>query len=165
MGGGGNPWDIPPFNWYGKGVIGQKIALSNSTLPNAIPTGTETLETIVDVSGKRCLYTLNVSVSSDYAFIIKLIIDDKVVLFRGQRSNSSWGNTNTFITNYRNTPITSWELDKLQNYILMPFPDFSTDNLTIASESPLLFTKNLKIEGAVYSTTTKFNYIYDLFDE
>lgn len=164
-GGGAVIRGIPPFNWYGKGVVGRDITLQNSTLSNKVPTGTETLETIVDVSGKGGLYILDLQVSNEYAFIIKVTIDDNVVLFRGDKNSLSWGSTISFIKNYSYTPVTDWKLEFLQNYTLMPFPDFSTNSLTIASESPLLFTKNLKIEGAVYSSTTKFNYIYDLFDK
>lgn len=121
MGGGGNSWNIPPFNWYGKGVIGRDITLRNSTLSNKVPTGTETLETIVDVSGKGGLYTLNLQVSNNYAFIIKVTIDDNVVLFRGDKNSSSWGSTISFIVNYSHTPVADWKLEYLQNYTLMPF--------------------------------------------
>lgn len=82
MGGGGNPWDIPPFNWYGKGVIETK-KLDTAGLNNSNPTGTETLQSIVDVSGKGVLYFTTFSFSAAGAVLLKISLDNEPFLFTG----------------------------------------------------------------------------------
>lgn len=177
-GGGGNPWDIPPFNWYGKGVIVSNKAPTNHILPNSTPTGTEALETFVNVSGKGALYFATTYLGGG-AYILKITIDDVPILFQGYYLNTSisygYGGITCFTANTIQTHSYGTSnlggmmpsLRAVTNMLDLPKKTFRVDNhekVDHAFFTPVIFNKNLKIEFAASQDRT-LSYMYDLFDE
>lgn len=180
-GGGGNPWDIPPFNWYGKGVIETKT-LDTAGLNNSNPTGTETLQSIVNVSGKGVLYFTTFSFSDAGAFLLKISLDNEPFLFTGYYM-PSYGGLGGFYQGYTsmlNTAtsgnnsghsISNLFLNQanLKNGLNLPLKQYklASDYNTSAYSTmfPVPFNENLKIEFNVSNTAFKISYMYDLFDE
>lgn len=171
MGGGGNPWDIPPFNWYGKGVI-KEDKLNTATLSHTTAlTGNETLSTLVNITGSGCLhysaihYTIG---TNDY--LIKITLDDKIFLFKGyQGSFSESGYVGNIVTYpYIAYMGLKFELSNLSLGLTLPNSTLfitSKYNEYHAFATPIIFNKSLKIEAATSNLQTSFLYIYDLFEE
>lgn len=181
MGGGGNPWDIPPFNWYGKGVINEKT-FDTAGLSASTPTGTEELQSIVNVSGKGVLYyaTFNFSASGSYLF--KVSLDDEILLFIGYYypSNDGWYANYQGYTSMLNTTSSGSNAgysinglfvnqDNLKRGLSLPYKQFQLASAyntgSYATLLPISFNKNLKIEFNTSITNLKLSYMYDLFDE
>ena len=177
-GGGGNPWDFPPFNWYGKGVIVSNKAPTNYTLANSTPTGTETLETFVNVSGKGALYFATTYLGGG-AYILKITIDDTPILFQGYYYSSSrlyhYGGITCFTANTitegsygtKNLGGMMPTLEAVTNMLDLPKKTFRVNDyekVDHAFFTPVIFNKNLKIEFAASQNLT-LSYMYDLFDE
>ena len=181
MGGGGNPWDIPPFNWYGKGVIETK-KLDTAGLNNSNPTGTETLQSIVDVSGKGVLYFTTFSFSAAGAFLLKISLDNEPFLFTGfyMPSYGGLGGHYQGYTSMLNTTASGSNAghsisklflnqDNLKNGLNLPLKQYKLaseyNNSAYSTIFPVPFNENLKIEFNVSNTAFEISYMYDLFDE
>lgn len=180
-GGDGNPWDIPPFNWYGKGVINEKT-FDTAGLSASMPTGTEELQSIINISGKGVLYYTTFDFTANGSYLLKISLDDEILLFIGYYM-SDWGG---FSTNYQgytsmlNTiksgSSTSGSISNLfvNQYNLkqglgLPYKQFqlasSHDACNYATLLPISFNKNLKVEFNTSIVNCKISYMYDLFDE
>lgn len=163
-GGGGNPWDIPPFNWYGKGVVQEAYQISNANLSNkTAPSGSEQLQTVLDIEGPGALY--DVVLRSVGAGILKITIDNSVVLFAGAFLSSQYIEITLQTLSYVLTQNNTIRLDMSymtrypnKNYV-------SSSGYTVHSAYAIPFYKNLKIECNGYATDAKISYIYDLFNE
>lgn len=185
MRGGGNPWDIPPFNWYGKGVINTINGVNGQS--SEVPyNSNSSLDTIVDVSGKGALYSVTFSYDYKYnSLAFKIIIDDITILhwippYSPTSSTNITENHGLLckqldIGQYNLMSLTSQVMSAIRtvnNYktgISFPLSSPYTSSSNIGIFYPLLFTKSLKIQYKGFGLTNisnfKFGYMYDLFDE
>ena len=181
MGGGGNPWDIPPFNWYGKGVINEKI-FNTAGLNASMPTGAEKLQSIVNVSGKGVLYYATFNFNNNGSYLLKISLDDEILLFTGYYM-SNWGGLGGNYQGYTSMLNTTTSgsssgysisnlfvnQNNLKQGLNLPYKQFqlasSYNTCNYATLLPISFNKNLKIEFNISNTNYKLSYMYDLFDE
>ena len=181
MGGGGNPWDIPPFNWYGKGVINEKT-FDTAGLSASMPTGTEELQSIINISGKGVLYYTTFNFNTNGSYLLKISLDDEILLFTGYYI-SNWGglgsNTQGYTSMLNTTKSGSSAGESISNLFVnqynlkrglgLPYKQFqlasSYNACDYATLLPISFDKNLKIEFNTSNTKFTLSYMYDLFDE
>ena len=181
MGGGGNPWDIPPFNWYGKGVINEKT-FDTAGLSASMPTGTEELQSIINISGKGVLYYTTFDFSANGSYLLKISLDDEILLFTGYYvSNSSgWNSNYQGYTSMLNTTKSGSSAggsisnlfvnqNNLKRGLDLPYKQFQLasnyNTCNYATLLPISFNKNLKVEFNTSIVNCKISYMYDLFDE
>lgn len=181
MGGGGNPWDVPPFNWYGKGVINEKT-FSTAGLNASTPTGKEKLQSIVNVSGKGVLYYATFNMNTNGSYLLKISLDNEILLFIGYYL-SNWGGISNNYQGYTSmlntTKSGSSAGESISNLFVnqinlkrglgLPYKQFqlasSYNSCNYATLLPIPFNKNLKIEFNTSITNHTISYMYDLFDE
>ena len=170
MGGGSNPWNIPPFNWYGKGVIA-KINTSSliTTFPDSISSDTN-LTTILDITGKGILYGANFYNPNTVKAVLKVTLDS-IPCYWYYISGKSICGFSTITPNYtleERSRIIS-QCNTISTVVKRNTDmDFTTATDNIVVPFPLLFENSLKIEGAIIgmnASNSIINYAYDLFNE
>ena len=178
MGGGGNPWDIPPFNWYNKAVNETKTFLEFITKTSAI-TDANDLENVIDITGKGALYCFTFTLAN-YAYnelnlILKIIADNETKLWIGLNTINSDSSYTLPMPSFTYMPIATGEKFRpsslYYNSYSSEYKEVSYGSLSSGIPSyfafPLTFNNNLKIQVRALqaSSNCSIHYVYDLFDE
>ena len=147
-----------------------------------MPTGTEELQSIVNVSGKGVLYYTTFNFTNAGSYLFKISLDDEILIFMGYYDSSlnEWSNNYQGYTSMLNTTHSGSDSGysisglftnqtNLKQGLGLPYKQFQlASSFTACSYATLLpipFNKNLKIEFNTSIVNCKLSYMYDLFDE